>query len=116
MNEGLAQALEPRSLAEVGPPLAELFQRKKEAPMKYLEAPFSGYNARQAMVAYAESLAAVEYLRSRYGMSDIQRMLQRIADGESTEAALRATTQDNYEQFQAELGKYLAKNYGRGSD
>ena len=113
MNEGLAQALEPRSLSEVGPPLAELFQRKKEAPMKYLEAPFSGYNARQAMVAYAESLAAIEYLRSRYGMSDIQRMLQRIADGESTEAALRATTQDNYEQFQAELGKYLAKNYGR---
>lgn len=114
MNEGLAQAMEPRSLSRYGPALAELFDRKKEAPMKYLEGPFTGFNTAQAMVAYAESLAAVEYLRSRYGMSDLQRMLQRIADGEGTETALRATTQDTYEQFQSDLGKYLAKTYGHG--
>jgi len=114
MNEGLAQVMEGRGLSQIGPPLAEVFSREKEAPMKYLEGPFSGYSAPQAMLAYAESLAAVEYLKSRYGMGDVQRMLQRIADGQGTEAALRATTQDNYEQFQTELGKYLAKTYGRG--
>ncbi len=116
MNEGLAQMMERRSLSQVGPPLAELFNQKKEAPMKYLEGSFGIFNSSQAMVAYAEALAAMEYLRARYGMSDVQRMLQRVAAGEAPEAALRATTQDNYEQFQLELGKYLAKNYGHGSD
>ena len=113
MNEGLAMTMEGRSLSPIGPQLAELFNRKKEAPMKYLEGPFSGFSPPQAMVAYAESLAAVDYLRSRYGMSDVQRMLQRIGDGEGTEAALRATTQDTYEQFQEDLQKYLAKTYGQ---
>jgi len=114
MNEGLAMTMEGRSLSPIGPQLAELFNRKKEAPMKYLEGPFNGLSTPQAIVAYAESLAAVDYLRSRYGMSDVQRMLQRIGDGEGTEAALRATTQDTYEQFQEDLRKYLAKTYGRG--
>lgn len=116
MNEGLAMTMEGRSLSPIGPQLAELFNRKKEAPIKYLEGPFNGFSTPQAMVAYAESLAAVDYLRSRYGMSDVQRMLQRIGDGEGTEAALRATTQDTYEQFQEDLRKYLMKTYGRGTD
>lgn len=114
MDEGVAQMMEGRSSGRYGPILAELFRDKKEAPMRYLEGPFNGFNTTQALVAYSESLAAVEYLRARYGMSDVNRMLQRIANGESTEAALRATTQDNYEQFQNDLGKYLAKTYGRG--
>jgi len=44
----------------------------------------------EATVAYDESLAAVEYIQETYGMSDVQRILQRMGDGSTPEAALRA--------------------------
>jgi hypothetical protein len=45
-------------------------------------------------------------------MSDIQRVLQRIGEGSSTEAALRATIHSDYGQLESELGKYLSDKYG----
>jgi uncharacterized Ntn-hydrolase superfamily protein len=70
---------------------------------------FSGV---QAYVAYAESLAAVSYINESYGMSDIQSILQRLRDGNSTEAALRATIHSDYGQLESELTKYLTDKYG----
>jgi hypothetical protein len=66
----------------------------------------------EAYLAYAESLAAVTYINDSYGMSDIQRILQRLAEGSSTEAALRATIHSDYGQLEADLGKYLSDKYG----
>jgi hypothetical protein len=63
-------------------------------------------------VAYAESLAAVSYINDSYGMGDIQRILQLLSQGSSTEAALRATLHSDYGQFEGELGKYLSDKYG----
>jgi hypothetical protein len=45
-------------------------------------------------------------------MSDIQRILDRIGKGSSTEAALRATIHSDYRQLQDELGRYLKERYG----
>jgi len=45
-------------------------------------------------------------------MSDIQRILQRISQGNSTEAALRATIHSDYAQLESDLTKYLADKYG----
>ena len=70
------------------------------------------YSGPQAYLAYAESLAAVSYINDTYGMSDIQRILQRIGDGTSTETALRATIHSDYGQLESELGKYLSDKYG----
>jgi hypothetical protein len=41
------------------------------------------------------------------------RLLDRLATGASPEAALRATYQMDYEDLEAQLGAYLAKNYGQ---
>ena len=68
--------------------------------------------ALEAYVAYAESLAAVSYINDSYGMSDIQRILQRLSQGSSTEAALRATIHSDYGQLESDLAKYLADKYG----
>ena len=68
------------------------------------------FSGSEAYSAYAESLAAVTYINDSYGMSDIQRILQRLAEGSSTEAALRATIHSDYGQLEAELGKYSAIN------
>jgi hypothetical protein len=66
----------------------------------------------QAYDAYAESLAAVTYINETYGISDIQRILQRLSEGNSTVAALRATIHSDYGQLESDLGKYLADRYG----
>ncbi len=58
-------------------------------------------------MAYEESLAAVQYISDTYGMSDLQRILERLGQGSSTEAALRATIHSDYGQLEAEVGKYL---------
>ncbi len=71
-----------------------------------------GLSSSEAAVAYDESLAAVEYIQETYGMSDIQRILQRIADGSSPEAALRATVHTGYRELEGEVGKFLVNKYG----
>jgi hypothetical protein len=45
-------------------------------------------------------------------MGDIQRILQLLSQGNSTEAALRATIHSDYGQLESEVAKYLADKYG----
>jgi hypothetical protein len=66
----------------------------------------------RAYIAYAESLAAVNYINDSYGLSEVQRILERLSQGNSTEGALRATLHCNYGQFELDLGRYLADKYG----
>jgi hypothetical protein len=104
--------LEPRGLQHYGPVLSHLFQERKQAPMRALEGSFAQYSSNQAMVAYVESLAAVEYLRSTLGMSGVQKILQRIGSGETPEAALKAVNRTSYAQFEEEMRTWLAGQYG----
>ncbi|HXR17091.1 MAG TPA: tetratricopeptide repeat protein [Terriglobales bacterium] len=111
LNEGIAQAVEPKQVAH-GQLLAELFRTQREIPLNALEGSFMQFSSTQATVAYEESLAAVQYISDTYGMSDLQRILERLGQGSSTEAALRATIHSDYGQLEAEVGKYLAGKYG----
>jgi hypothetical protein len=77
-----------------------------------LEESFMRYSPGEAVLAYDESLAAVDYVEETYGMDHIRRILERIGEGSSTEAALRATIHSDYGQLEAEVGKYLAGKYG----
>jgi tetratricopeptide (TPR) repeat protein len=112
LHEGIAQMLEPKSLGGDGHQLAVLFKAQQEIPLNALEGSFMNFSGVQAYAAYAESLAAVSYINETYGLSDIQRILQRLSDGNSTEAALRATIHSDYGQLETELAKYLADRYG----
>jgi tetratricopeptide (TPR) repeat protein len=113
LHEGIAQMLEPKSLNSDGRQLGILFKSQRNIPLNVLEGSFMRFSGSEAYVAYAESLAAVSYINDTYGMSDIQRILQRISEGSSTEAALRATIHSDYGQFESELGKYLSDKYGQ---
>jgi tetratricopeptide (TPR) repeat protein len=112
LNEGLAQAAEPRRLSS-GSRLAQLFQAQREIPLNELEGNFMRFSGLEATLAYDESLAAVQYLQDTYGMGDVQRILGMLAEGSSTEAALRATVHSDYGQLETDLGKYLASKYGQ---
>jgi len=111
LNEGVAQAVEPKQLAH-GRLLADLFRKQQEMPLNALEGGFMRLSNLQAILAYEESLAAVQYISDTYGMSDVQRILERLGQGSSTEAALRATIHSDYGQLEIDIGKYLADKYG----
>jgi tetratricopeptide (TPR) repeat protein len=113
LHEGIAQFLEPKSLAGNGHQLSLLFKAQRNIPLNLLEGSFLHFSGSEANVAYAESLAAVSYINDSYGMSDVQRILQRISQGSSTEAALRETIHSDYGQFESDLARYLADRYGQ---
>jgi hypothetical protein len=70
------------------------------------------YSGPEATTAYAESLAAVEYIQGAYGMGDIQRILERLGQGSGTEAALRGTIHSDYRQLRDEMARWLSDKYG----
>src|SRR5215472_3678384 len=112
LHEGIAQYLEPKSLGGQGHQLALLFQAQRNIPLNALEGSFLQFSGAQAHLAYAESLAAVSFIVDSYGISDVQRILQRISQGTSTEAALRATIHSDYGQLESDLARYLGDKYG----
>jgi tetratricopeptide (TPR) repeat protein len=112
LHEGIAQLLEPKSLGGDGRQLSHLFKAQQNIPLNALEGSFMSFSGVQAYVAYSESLAAVSYINDTYGMSDIQRILERLSQGNSTEAALRATIHSDYGQLESDIAKFLADRYG----
>jgi tetratricopeptide (TPR) repeat protein len=112
LHEGIAQFLEPKSLGGDGHQLSLLYKAQQNIPLNALEGSFQNFSGAQAYVAYAESLAAVSYINASYGMSDIQRILERLSQGNSTEAALRSTIHSDYGQLETDLARYLADKYG----
>jgi len=112
LHEGIAQALEPKSLSSRGRRLAQLYSTQKEIPFNMLESSFMSFTSLEAVLAYDESLAAVQYIDETYGRADLQRILRRMAEGSSTEAALRTTIHSDYGQLETLVGKYLVDKYG----
>jgi len=112
LNEGVAMSLEPSSSASHGRQLAQLFAAQKHIPLGALEGSFLRFSQNQATLAYLESLAAVEYIRETYGMSDVVRVLERIGEGSTTEAALRAVVRAGYGRLEEDIAAYLKRTYG----
>jgi Tfp pilus assembly protein PilF len=108
LNEGLAQLMEPRSAAMYSRLLSPALQQRKAIPFSFLEGSFTRFSSVQAEVAYAQSLSAVEYLRGRYGTSEIVRMIESIGSGVESEQALQHSTGMDYAVLQERVGDYLA--------
>jgi tetratricopeptide (TPR) repeat protein len=112
LNEGIAQIEEGKSIDSYGRPLAQVFASGNEIPYNALEGSFMNLSAPRALVAYAESLAAAEYIRDNYGMSEISRILERLSQGSSSESALRASIHDDYGQLRDDMAAWLKNKYG----
>ena len=111
LNEGIAQMEEPATIAPVGSRLAELYASGHQIPLNMIEEPTYNYSSEEAAVVYAESLAAVEYIRVTYGIGDLTRIMRRLGEGESIEAAMRATIHSGYADLDRELTDYLRRTY-----
>jgi hypothetical protein len=113
LNEGIAQLEEPASTTRIGARLAAVYSSGNQVRLNQLDHSFMGYTTPEAMVAYAEALAAAECIRNKYGMSDLARILERLGEGEPIENALRDTIHSGYAQFETELAEYLKHEYGQ---
>jgi len=112
LQEGVAQMMEGRSISINGRVLAQGFAAGAYIPLNGLEGSFGNFSAPEAAIAYVESLAFVTYIVHTYGFSDVVRILQRIAEGSSTEVALRATIHSGYDGLQSDVTAWLKKTYG----
>ena len=108
-NEGLAQVEEGATTAGLGTQLARAFSSLPAYAA--LEASFLDLPGDQVGLAYAKSLAGLEYLRDTYGLGEIRRLLKALAanpDFNSLLGELRLT----YPALEREVGAYVEKRYG----
>lgn len=112
LNEGIAELEQGANTSTFGSRLAGLYSSGHQVPLNMLEGNFDGLSSNEAFVAYAEGLAAVEYIRATYGISDLARILQKLGDGQPIESALRSTIHGGYAELEVEVTNYLKKTYG----
>jgi tetratricopeptide (TPR) repeat protein len=112
-NEGLAQIESGEDIARHGLALSRLYAQTRQIPLRELEGSFMRFDSSRAGLAYAESLAAVEMLRDRYGAFQLPELLRALGRGRTMEEALREVLRMGYEDLEADLARFLATRFGR---
>jgi tetratricopeptide (TPR) repeat protein len=113
LHEGLAQWMEGRRSADSARPLLEAYDHQAAPPLKALEGSWADFSGMQAGMAYAWSLAAVEYIVSNSGMWGVERLLESLAAGTRIEPALGSALQTNYVDLDRSTADYLRRTYAR---
>jgi tetratricopeptide (TPR) repeat protein len=113
IQEGLAQWMEGKRSGDNAAVLAQVFQDGHAPSLGQLEGSWMGLQSDAAGYAYAWALANIEYIVQTDGMGDVERILERIGGGSSTEAALREVLHSDYSDLMQSTAEYLRKNYGR---
>ncbi|HXN19227.1 MAG TPA: tetratricopeptide repeat protein [Candidatus Binatus sp.] len=108
LQEGVAQYMEGRRSASTGALLDEANQGLVPT-LGALEGSWMGLSAGSAAMAYAWSLAVVESIVQSGGMSDISRLLDRVASAPSTEDAVRDALHSDYSDLQQQTIAYLRR-------
>ncbi|HKN76688.1 MAG TPA: tetratricopeptide repeat protein [Candidatus Acidoferrum sp.] len=113
IQEGLAQWMEGKRSGDNANVLAQAFKEGHAASLGNLEGSWMGLPSDAAGYAYAWALANIEYIVQTGGMGDVERILDRIGSGSSTEAALREVLHSDYNDLMQSTAEYLGKTYGR---
>ena len=113
IQEGMAQWMEGKRSDENAAVLMQIYDAGQAAPLGRLEGSWMGLSGDVARYSYAWSLANVEYIVETQGMGDMERILDRLAAGSETEAALKEVLRDDYGELMKATEQYLKKNYGR---
>jgi tetratricopeptide (TPR) repeat protein len=111
IQEGLAQWMEGQRSSQNAASLTQIYSDGHAASLARLEGGWMGLNGDQAAYAYGWALANIEYIVETDGMSDIERILDRIGSGEPTETALREVLHSDYADVSQSTAEYLRKNY-----
>jgi tetratricopeptide (TPR) repeat protein len=111
-NEGLAQLEEGATTATFGSQLARAVATGSLPSFPSLEGPFLNIPRDQVALAYAKSLAALEYLRTTFGMGEICNLLKLMPFQPDFGVLLQRELGLSYPAFEQEVANYLQKKYG----
>jgi tetratricopeptide (TPR) repeat protein len=111
LQEGIAQYMEgKRSRVNAGA-LSAQFEKHMEISLLSYESSWLTLPKDAASNAYAWSLAVVEMIMTENGVGDMERILERISAGSSTEDAIRAVLREDYSDLMLSTEHYLREAY-----
>jgi tetratricopeptide (TPR) repeat protein len=113
MQEGIAQWIEGKRSDESAGVLVDVYEHGQAANLGNLEGSWMGLPGDVARYAYAWALANVEYIIETQGMTDVERILDKVGAGSSSESAVHDVLRDNYGDLMQATAEYLKKRYGR---
>ena len=113
IQEGLAQWMEGQRSGENAAVMVQIYSEGHAAPLGRLEGSWLHMGGDAARYAYAWALANIECIVQADGMGDIERILDRIGAGMTTETALREVLHSDYNDVTQSTAEYLRKTYGR---
>jgi tetratricopeptide (TPR) repeat protein len=113
IQEGVAQWMEGKRSDENAAVLVQVYDGGQAAPLGRLEGSWMGLPGDAARYAYAWALANVECIVETDGMGDVERILDRISQGASTEDSLKEVLHSDYGDLMRSTDEYLKKSYAR---
>jgi tetratricopeptide (TPR) repeat protein len=112
IQEGLAQWMEGKRSDVNAAALIAIYKTDPALGLKHFEGDWMKLSNIDAGAAYAWALANVESLVQAGGMNDVDRILDRMAAGDTAEAALKAVTRCDYAELTHDTVQYLRSKYG----
>jgi hypothetical protein len=113
VQEGVAQYMEGSRSSEFGGQLLEALSQPNAPQLQALEGPWMALDQNSAHFAYAWSLAVIESIVDAGGLGDVNRLLDKLATDNSTEAALHDALRCDYTELEQQTVAYLRRNYVR---
>jgi tetratricopeptide (TPR) repeat protein len=111
LQEGIAQYMEGKRSRNAAAALSSAYERHMDFSLASYETSWLNLPKETADTAYSWSLAVVEAIVNLDGMEDLERILDRIAAGSSTEDAIHAVLHDSYADLMQATVQYLRKAY-----
>lgn len=112
IQEGLAQWMEGKRSDTDAAALIRMAAGSPEMSVKHFEGDWMKMSNDEVGAAYAWALANVECILHSGGMTDLDRIMQRIAAGDAPESAAKAITRNDYAGLTGDTVDYLRKTYG----
>jgi hypothetical protein len=111
LQEGIAQYMEGKRSRNNAGSLTAAYERHMEVSLLSYETSWLSLPRDAATVAYAWSLAVVEKIMTVDGIGDLERILEHLAAGSSTEDAVRAVLREDYAELMLSTAQFLRKAY-----
>jgi tetratricopeptide (TPR) repeat protein len=115
VQEGLAQWMEGKRSDLNAGALIALYKNDPALGLRHFTGDWMKLSNAEATAAYAWALANVEYIVQAGGINDVDRMLYRLAAGDTAEAAVKAVMHCDYADFTRDTVQYLRSKYGNSN-
>ena len=111
LQEGIAQFMEGKRSRRNAGSLISAYEHHMEFSLASYETSWLSLPRDTASNAYAWSLAVVETIVTVNGIDDLERILDRLAAGSSTQDAIRAVLHMDYSDLMLSTAQFLRKAY-----